>query len=358
MKRIAWLGFVVLFLVILGNTEPASAHLLPRPRKLDRLHRKLHGRVVDFTHNHGQDRRIWSPALGERRDLYVYLPPGYDPHKQYPLAIYMHGFLQDEVSFVDIAVPRFDEAIACGRLPPLIIAGPDASVHGLDCIATTGTFFRNSKLGNFEDFLVNDVYTFLLTHFPIRPEPEAHALLGVSMGGGAAFAKAFKFPDKFRVVASAFPPLNLRWVSCRGKYFDDFDPGCWGWRTDFTHGREAVGVFYGGLVKVRMRSMMYPLYGRRNPDMSELVAQENPIEMLDSIPVPPGLFQLYIGYGGKDEFNIDAQVESFLHRARERGIAVTVDYRPDGKHDEKTALAMLPAMQRWLGAQLGPYCPH
>ena len=49
-----------------------------------RVNRQLHGRVLDYTANHGQDRRIYSPALCQKRDLYVYLPPCYDPCKQYP----------------------------------------------------------------------------------------------------------------------------------------------------------------------------------------------------------------------------------------------------------------------------------
>ncbi|HEY2155158.1 MAG TPA: hypothetical protein VGH33_05980 [Isosphaeraceae bacterium] len=38
---------------------------------LDHLNRKLAGRVVDHTHNHGDDRRMPSAILGRPRDLYV-----------------------------------------------------------------------------------------------------------------------------------------------------------------------------------------------------------------------------------------------------------------------------------------------
>src|SRR5579884_1268564 len=88
--------------------------------QLHHVQRQLHGQLLDFTHNHGADRRIWSPALGERRDLYVYLPPGYDPRKQYPMTILLHGAAQDEVFFVQAQVALFDRAIAEGRVPPFI----------------------------------------------------------------------------------------------------------------------------------------------------------------------------------------------------------------------------------------------
>jgi pimeloyl-ACP methyl ester carboxylesterase len=342
------------FLMVPGPVARA-AHVLPRPFQLDRLNRKLHGRVIDYTHNHGADRRIWSAALGQKRDLYVYLPPGFDPCKLYPVIVVLHGFLQDEKAFLDWVVP-LDRAISCGELPPVILAAPDGSVHGVTCVLSAGTFFLNSKLGRFEDYLAEDVWNFLVTHYPIRPEREAHVLLGVSMGGGAAFNHAIKYRERFGVVAGVFPPLNSRWISCRGKYMDDFDPCCWGWRTDFTRGHEVLGRLR--FVPVRMRRVIYPLYGRDNDYILAKVSSENPIEMLDSYHVRPGEIEMFVAYAGKDELNLDAQAESFLYRARERGLTVGVAYAPNGRHNERTGLKLLPCLLGWLRPRLEPYSPH
>src|SRR5262249_62399560 len=59
-------------------------------------------KIVDHTANHGKDNRIWSRSLYQRRDLYVYLPPGYDPSQRYPLILWLHGFTQDEQSFPNL----------------------------------------------------------------------------------------------------------------------------------------------------------------------------------------------------------------------------------------------------------------
>jgi pimeloyl-ACP methyl ester carboxylesterase len=352
-KRAGWLALI---LVVLAGPR-AQANLLPHPFQLDRLNRKLAGRVVDHTHNHGADRRIWSQALNEKRDLYIYLPPGFDPCKKYPLVIYLHGFFEAENGFLEDVVKPLDRAIVSGQLPPVILAAPDGSVHGINCLITAGTFFLNSKLGNFEDFLVNDVYDFVMQHYPIRPEPEAHALFGVSMGGRAAFACAIKYRDKFRVAAGIFPPLNLRWISCRGRYMDDFDPCCWGWRTDFNRGRDVIGRFYGVIV-IRLRRTVYPLYGRNNPDTLKNVIAANPIELLDLYDVKPGDLQMYVAYAGKDEFNLDAQAESFLYRAREKGLEVGVGYEPKGRHNVRTGMKLLPGIIDWMRERLQPYSPH
>jgi S-formylglutathione hydrolase FrmB len=343
-------------LLLFLAARPADAHLVPHPFELDRVNRRLHGQVIDHTNNHGRDRAIYSPALCEKRDLYVYLPPCFDPKKQYPVILWLHGFAQDEHSFINEVVEPLDRAMWCGKLPPCIVAAPDGSLRGTDCLFSAGSFFLNTKAGRFEDYLMTDVWNFLVSNYPIRPEPEAHVIAGVSMGGGAAFNKAIKFQDRFKVVVGIFPPLNIRWISCRGRYMDNFDPCCWGWREDFSNGHEVVGRFYG-VVTIRMRQVSYPLYGKKNPDTAALVSRENPIEMLDAYDVREGQLAMYVAYGGKDQFNLDAQIESFLYHAKDRGLTVGVGYDPNGKHDVATALRLLPGVLEWLSPRLAPYAP-
>jgi S-formylglutathione hydrolase FrmB len=327
--------------------------ILDRPPDLAAVNCRLKGRVLDFTHNHGADHRIWSSALHQYRDLYVYVPPGFECHKRYPILLWLHGLAVDEQSFLTEHIAElFDRAIVCGQIPPLIIAVPDGSITGRANILSPGSFFINSEAGQFEDYLIDDVWPFLMTHFPIRPEREAHAVGGTSMGGYGAYHLALKHQDMFRVVLGIFPPLNLRWVNCRGRYMANFDPYCWGWRTSVNRGREVIGRFYAGLITVRVRRLLYPLFPP-GPDSVAKLSRENPIEMIDRFHLQPGVLAMFVGYGGRDEFNIDAQVESFLFRACcQRGLKVTVAYDPKGHHDLATAMRLAPSALRWLGEQL------
>jgi len=326
--------------------------------KLERVNRRLHGYLVDYTHNHGADRRIWSPALCAKRDLYVYLPPGYDPQLRYPLVFVLHGFGQDEEFFIDDdLVYRLDAAMACGKLPPMIVAVPDGSISGHACLVSPGSFFVNIPAGRFEDFLMQDVWNFVHCQYPIRPERCAHAMVGVSMGGGAAYNKGIKYRDRIGIVVGIFPPLNTRWIDCHGRYMSNFDPACWGWRTDFSQRHQVVGRFYG-IFTVRLHHLTDPLYGRRNPNILELVSSENVIEMLETWDVRPGQLEMFLAYGGRDQFNIDAQVESFLYVARRRGLCLTVAYDPKGKHDAATAEEFLPCVFNWLRPRMEPYSPR
>jgi S-formylglutathione hydrolase FrmB len=347
---------MALLLLALGPwTEARANPLFPRNR-LSNVNRRIHGCVLDFTRNHGADRRLWSPALCQYRDVYVYLPPGFDPAHRYPVAFWLHGFAQDETAFLRDVVDPVDQAMVQGTLPPTIIVAPDGSLRGIDCIFSAGSFFLNTDAGRYEDYLMIDIWNFMFQNFPLRPEPEAHAVVGVSMGGGAAVHKVIKFNDRFKVCVAVFPAVNVRWIDCHGRYFGNFDPDCWGWRTEVRR-REVVGRFYG-VITIRSRQVIGPLYKRGRPDVIEQLSANNPIEMLETYDVQPGQFALYIGYGGKDQFNIDAQVESFLHVARGRGLDIAVNYDPNGKHDRRTADKMIPDILQWLGRQLAPYGPE
>ncbi len=345
---------VVLMLLVVSGS-PAAARPLRNHFALARTERKLAGTVHDFTHNHGSDNRIWSSALGKPRDLYVYLPPGFDPCQRYPLVMLMHGFAQDEVSILLDVLPALDAAIVAGKLPPAIIAAPDGSINGRACLYNAGSFYINSRAGAFEDYLMVDVWNFLHEHYPIRPEREAHVLAGASMGGGAAFIHGIRHRDRVGVAVGIFPPLNSRWLDCHCRYRGNFDPSCWGWRTDFSRRKEVVARFYG-IFAIRLGQVVKPLYGN-DPNTAELVARENPIEMLDAHCLREGELAMFVAYGKKDQFNLDAQVESFLYAAHQRGLTVASVCDPDGKHDVRTALRLVPYAVEWLAPRLAPYSP-
>jgi S-formylglutathione hydrolase FrmB len=349
MQRIA-LGVVGVLTLAFG-VESARAGPFTHC-ELKRINRGLHGQVIDFTHNHGKDNRIWSAALCSRRDLYVYVPPNFDPTRKYPLAIFLHGAAQDERYFLRNIIQNIDQAMADGRLPPCIVAAPDGSILGRQSVVKVATFFANTDAGRYEDYLMIDVWDFLMENFPIHPEREAHALIGASMGGSAAFAQAIKHKDKVKIAVGFMPALNLRWVDCHGKYERPFDPDCWGWRTDLRP-LEVIGR-PKGCYKVRFHKLFGPEIGH-GPDAMAKLSRFNPIEVMDEYDLKPGELDLYVAYGGKDEFNIQAQVESFLFRAKERGITVGVTYDPNGRHDAASARRWFPDVLRWIAPLVEPY---
>lgn len=327
---------------------PTTAHAFhPLPR--------LHGQVIDHTRNHHKHKRFYSAALCECRDMYVYLPPCYDPTLKYPLMIWLHGIGEDETESVRDLITHIDRAIVAGCLPPMIVAIPDGSRRGHGSLLGQHSFFVNSNMGCFEDYIERDVWDFLMMNYPIRPEREAHVLGGYSAGGFAAYYHGIRYKDRYGVVFGINPPLNLRWLDCHGRYRAPFDPNCWGWRESVRPGHEVIGRFYC-LVTFRLGQMIYPLFGR-GPDAVIKLSQHNPIEMIDQYQLKDGDLAMFVAYSGRDEFNTMAQVESFLFRARERGIGVQVAYDPNGRHRWSTAERLMPETFNWLAQRLAPYAP-
>ena len=336
----------------------------------------LHGRLVDHTHNHGRDRRIWSEALGESAHLYVYLPPGFDPRKQYPMILWLHGMIDNEKVAAKRELLFFDHAMAKGQAPPAIVVIPDGSYHpqhhpdtplfddDFPCPAWWTRWdrgfphdghFVNGRAGRYSDFIVMDVLPFVERWYPIRPEREAHAVMGFSLSGWSAYSLALQYSDRFGVVAGVMPPLNMRWLDCHGDYRGDFDPCCQGWRTSLTK-NETMGWVFGVRASFRRGSRAVFRMGaggaraaqrgqphraarplrhsaRRAGDVGRL-RQERPVQRRRP--------------GGK------------LSPLRcQRGLKVTVDYRdcPSGTTRDDGD-EFLPAEIQWVGKQLAPYSPN
>jgi pimeloyl-ACP methyl ester carboxylesterase len=324
---------------------------------LNRLNGKLCGRIVDRTWNHGPDRRLWSPILGMKRDLYVYLPPGYDPSVAYPLIVYLHGADIDEHAFLDPKdLLRLDGMMARGEIPPAIVAAPDGTYEGTNRIIGTHSLWVNGLGGRFEDHVVREVVPYLRQTYSIRPERGAHALLGISAGGYGAMGMALKHRDVFGVVATLGGPLNMLYYNCQGRYGDDFDPATYRERTEYD-ANEVIARFYFGLLRRKVRTFLTPVYGT-GPEVLVKLRQDNPADLLTSTDLRPGELAMYVAYGGRDNYNFDAHDQSFAWLAGLRGVELELVRDPKGRHNLPYFEAAEPPAFEWLGRQLLPPIPR
>ncbi len=323
---------------------------------LDDLNCQLAGCVVDLTENHGCDHRFWSEALGLPRDMYVYLPPGYDQNRAYPLFVWVHGFGGDEKQFTRQVVRALDQAIVSGALPPIIAAAPDVSLPCWWRPWYQGSWCINGQHGSWEDYIIQDVLGFLTKLFKIRPEPEAHIIAGWSMGGFVAYNLGFKYPQHFRHLVGIYPNLNIRYSDRDGHWSKDFDPHNLGWIQDLRWGH-CIGYYPKPYpFPVPAGIVYWPAWGHGDQAFPRM-EQENPYELLDRLNIRDGQFNLYIAYGRKDEYNVDAQVDSFLHKAKERGIDVWVRFNHIGHHSSPYVNECMPDVFVELGKSLRRLLP-
>ena len=325
---------------------------------VERFNRRIQGRVVDYTNNEGVDRRVFSRALGRPRDVYVYLPPGYDPARfAYPLVVYLHMAFVDEHTFVGSnRLVELDRLIARGEFPPTVVVSPDGTISGENRTDSPHSLFVNGCRGAFQDYLVDDVIPFVNGRYSVRPEREARALLGVSAGGFGAMNLALKRRDLFASVATVAAPLNLRYETDRHRgYFGNFDPASYQPTSEYDPGK-VVGKFYLGFSKTRAGKYLDPVFGCE-PDPAAAVARENPADLLASTGLRPGELNIFVNYPGRDSFNFDAQAESFAWLAASRGVCVTTERVPLAAHTLPYFVHNhLPAF-RWLACHLLPPAP-
>jgi S-formylglutathione hydrolase FrmB len=289
------------------------------------------GQVVDYTRNHHADRRIYSPILGMPRDLYVYLPPNYNPARSYPLVLYLHRAATDERNFLDSScVLRLDRLIRSGQIPPMIVASPDGTIDGGNRLSDAHSYYLNGCSGRFADHIMAEVVPFLLSHYSIRPEREAHAILGVSGGALGGLHLAIQYRSFFGSVALLAPPANLRYNTCHDDPREDFHPHTYRWLTYYNPDQVAATYFLG-IRKIRAKSIIEPVFGS-GPGVVARVAQSNPADMIFSTNLQPGELAIYLNYPELDNFNLDAQAESFAWLARSRGIAVDLVCVPHAHH--------------------------
>ena len=161
-------------------------------------------------------RTIEAPALArnrmgiaERQELAIYLPPSYrEGERRYPVLYWLPNFTTCLWRYTGGGYQGFhlrqtlDELIAKGAAREMIVVIPNA-VHMLG-----GSCFRNSPLsGNWEDFIVKDVVTYVDGQFRTLPSAGARGLTGHGMGGSGALEIALKHPDLFGGVYAMSPAL-------------------------------------------------------------------------------------------------------------------------------------------------------
>jgi poly(3-hydroxybutyrate) depolymerase len=324
---------------------------------LDHLNHKLAGTVVDFTHNHKADRRIYSPVLGMKRDLYVYLPPGYNPARAYPLIVYLHMAYVDEHSLIGSPhIRELDSWMQTGQFPQAIIAMPDGLIGGENRINAPHSLYMNGQYGRFEDQLIGEVVPFVMSNFSVRPEAEAHALVGASGGGFAAVSLAIRYPQLFGAAASIGGPLNLRYDTCSGNLRANFNPATFRWKETYDP-NETAGVFYLGLKRVPAGKYIGPVFGDDAAAVPSRIAAVNPADLLFTADPQPGRPALYVNFAGKDNWNIDAEDESFLWLGAGRGLDYEGFRDPHGRHNLPYFTRNHPRAFLWLAGHILPPTP-
>jgi S-formylglutathione hydrolase FrmB len=138
------------------------------------------------------------------RDLFVYLPPGYeDNDTRYPSVYCLTGFtgrgkmLLNDNAFTPNLAERMDKLIAAGTVKPMILVMPDCFTYygGSQYINSTAT-------GNYEDYLTQEIVAFVDENFRTIASRDSRAVMGKSSGGYGSMIMGIRHADIFGLVCS------------------------------------------------------------------------------------------------------------------------------------------------------------
>jgi S-formylglutathione hydrolase FrmB len=143
------------------------------------------------------------PGDPSARDLYVYLPPGYESGaERYPVIWCLTGFtgrgrmLLNDGTWEPGLADRMDALLAGGRSKPAILAMPDCFTH------LGGSQYLNSPaLGRYEDYLVEELVPFLDGRYRTLADRAHRGVMGKSSGGFGAILLGMRRAEVFGGVA-------------------------------------------------------------------------------------------------------------------------------------------------------------
>jgi gluconolactonase len=152
---------------------------------------------------------------GTERQCWIYLPPGFDKEKEYPLLIVQDGggAVNPKGQFRTPIV--LDNLIHKGEIPAMVGlfinpgtvpgAGPGTKSR------STRSYEYDTPDGVYARFLIDEMLPEVAKRAKISPIPENRAVVGISSGGICAFAAAWFRPDAFRKVITGIGSFtNIR----------------------------------------------------------------------------------------------------------------------------------------------------
>lgn len=140
----------------------------------------------------------------DQRPSTIYLPPGYDPAKRYPVLYLLHGLEGSPAEYWNALhlTQQLDGSIASGALPFIVVTPVGGQVVDPN---------KGEWAGVWEQYVVHDVVPWVDAHLATIPSAGGRVLEGLSAGGYGAVDIGLRHPGLFGGLGSwdgYFTPLR------------------------------------------------------------------------------------------------------------------------------------------------------
>lgn len=270
------------------------------------------------------------------RDLYVYLPPGYDgSDEQYPVVFCLTGFtgrgkmLLNDNAFSPNLAERMDRLIGEGNIRPMIVVMPDCFTYygGSQYINSTAT-------GRYEDYVTDEIVPFIDVNFRTIADRDSRAVMGKSSGGYGSLIMGMRHADIFGLVCSTSGDAYFEYC-----YPNDFAPAFRaikgnpvGFMTRFWAEEKKPKNFHAALNTIGMSACYSPNgtafdlpfdleTGEILDDVWNRWLEHDPVRLVEKyVENLKSLKLLYLDAGTRDEFNLDVGARILAKKLADHGV--------------------------------------
>ena len=172
--------------------------------------------------DHGTVAKVWydSPALGMKRRMSIYTPPGYETSgdRRYPVLYLLHGMGGDEEAWLTQgrAAQILDNLIAEGAVEPMIVVMPNGNASQEAAPGEThfglvppAVALPHTMDGAFEEAFP-DIIAYVDRTYRTKADKQHRAIAGLSMGGFHSLHTSKQYPDMFDYVGLFSAAINPR----------------------------------------------------------------------------------------------------------------------------------------------------
>lgn len=151
-----------------------------------------------------QYRTFQSVVAGTTVSYHIYLPPTYNaaPQRRFPVLYWLHGSGSAVAGIAPLS-DWFDDAIAAGLIPPMLVVFPNGMEYRMWCDSKDGQF-------PMESVVINELLPEIDAQFRTIARRRGRIVEGFSMGGQGAGRLGMRRPDLFAGISMlGAGPLQL-----------------------------------------------------------------------------------------------------------------------------------------------------
>ena len=244
-------------------------------------------------------RKFQSAAVKGEVSYVIYLPAEYGKNKEahYPVVYWLHGKGGGQQGLPGFA-RGYDEAIAAGKCPPLIVVYPNGLPLG---------GYTDSPDGQrpVESMIIKDLIPHIDATYRTKAKRGSRMIEGFSMGGSGAAKLGFKYPELFGSISILSGALHT--ADTLGERNGDMLDSVYGGRANFEVQSDPRLLAERNADKVRRRTPVRISVGSRDPLLSKNAAFH---ELLDRLRIehdyaviegaPHAPAPVYAGLGDKN----------------------------------------------------------